>query len=241
MNIPCDQRGSVAASYLKGTKHQFYEDSFRMLPKDVPLVKNKYRGELFAVFDGIGSAPEGRHAAQVLADSLVNFYKFDEKYNNNWNGLTKLLFETNIAIYEWGFMPGTDKPVGGCAGTVLWILGETLFVFHVGDTMALLIRDGKMSQLTKIHQTDDGAIFEYFGIGKSLKIDVNQYEIEESDRILLISDGITKSFLPIEASEIVENHMDICMAVTDLVRQAQIKGSTDDITAMLIQIDEIWE
>jgi len=60
-----DRRKSAAVAHLRGTKHQFYEDSFRMLSRDVPLVENRNRGEIFAVFDGIGSAPEGRHAAQV--------------------------------------------------------------------------------------------------------------------------------------------------------------------------------
>jgi hypothetical protein len=63
-----DRRNSAAVAHLKGTKHRIYEDSFRILPCEVPLVESLNRGELFAVFDGIGSAPEGRNAAQFMAD-----------------------------------------------------------------------------------------------------------------------------------------------------------------------------
>lgn len=63
-----DRRKSAAVAHLKGTKHRIYEDSFRMLPRVVPLVESLNRGKIFAVFDGIGSAPEGRHAGQFMAD-----------------------------------------------------------------------------------------------------------------------------------------------------------------------------
>jgi hypothetical protein len=75
-----DRRQSSAVAFLKGTKHRFYEDSFRMLPREIPLVESRNRGEIFAVFDGIGSAPEGRHAAQLMADYLIEFYRNPDEY-----------------------------------------------------------------------------------------------------------------------------------------------------------------
>jgi len=238
---PCDQRGSAAVSYLKGTKHKYYEDSFRMLPKDIPLVKQKKRGELFAVFDGVGSAPEGRHAAQEMAEVLLRFYREPDAYPNSWEGIKTLLMEANLTIHQWGFMPGTDKPLGGCAGTVVWLIGETLYVFHAGDTSASLIRDGKGMELTKPHQMNDGAIYRYFGLGPNLQIDIEHFNIEESDRILLLSDGVTKVFHPVKATDLVEGYLDVSIAVKTLVQRSQTLGSTDDITAMLIQVEEIWE
>jgi len=240
-DIPCDQRESAAVSYLKGTKHKYYEDSFRMLPRDIPLVEQKKRGELFAVFDGIGSAPEGRHAAQEMAESLLRFYREPDAYSASWEGIKTLLMEANLTIHQWGFMPGTDKPLGGCAGTVVWLIGENLYVFHAGDTVALLIRDGKGMELTKPHQMSDGAIYRYFGLGPDLQIDVECFQIEESDRILLLTDGVTKIFHPVEAGNIIEKYIDLPLAVKTLVHRSQSLGSTDDITAMLIQIEEIWE
>ena len=240
-DIPCDQRGSVAVSWIKGNKHKYYEDSFRMLSRDIPLVEQRNRGELFAVFDGIGSAPEGRHAAQEMAESLLRFYKEPEVFPESWESIRTLLMEANLMIYQWGFMPGTDRPLGGCAGTVAWLLKETLYIFHIDDTVAVLIRDGVGTQLTKVHQLDDGAIFRYFGMGTDLRIDIEHFLVEESDRILLLSDGVTKIFHPVEAAYLVEEYIDVSIAVKTLTRRAQTMGSTDDITAMLIQVEEIWE
>lgn len=125
-----DRRQSSAVAFLKGTKHRFYEDSFRMLPREIPLVESRNRGEIFAVFDGIGSAPEGRHAAQLMADYLIEFYRSPGEYPASLEGIQSLLLKGNIEINEWGFKTGTDIPMGGCAGTVTWIIGETLYVFH---------------------------------------------------------------------------------------------------------------
>ena len=58
-------------------------------------------------------------------------------------------------------------------------------------------------------QMADGAIFRYYGLGPSLKIDVDHFTIEESDRILLLSDGVTKVFHPSEAAKFVEEYLDI--------------------------------
>ena len=101
----------------------------------------------------------------------------------------------------------------------------------------MLIRDGEASQLTRLHEID-GTIYRYFGLGQNLEIDIDQYSIEEFDRILILSDGVTKMFHPIEAADIVEEYDDICHGVTELARLSQVRGSTDDITVLLIEKEE---
>jgi len=231
----------VAVAWLKGSKHTYYEDSFRMLSRDVPLVAQRERGEIFAVFDGIGSAPLGRHAAQEMAEHLVKFYREEETASSGWRGIKQVLADANMAIHNWGYIPGTDKPKGGCAGTVVSLNNDELHVFHAGDTLGLLIRDGLPIQITQTHQLDNGAIFRYFGLGEALNMEIECFKIEESDRILILSDGVTKVFSAKDAVGLIEEHQNISMAVKTLVQRAQAMGSTDDITAMLVQVEEIWE
>jgi len=241
LEVSVEKKEFVAVAWLKGSKHTYYEDSFRMLSRDVPLVAKRERGEIFAVFDGIGSAPQGRHAAQEMAEYLVKFYREAETGHSGWRGLKRVLADANMTIHNWGNIPGTDKPKGGCAGTVVWLYSDGLHVFHAGDTLGLLIRDGLPIQITQTHQLDNGAIFRYFGLGETLNIDIECFKIEESDRILLLSDGVTKVFTAKEAVDLIEEYHDISMAVKTLVQRAQAMGSTDDITAMLVQVEEVWE
>jgi serine/threonine protein phosphatase PrpC len=236
-----DRRQSCAVAHLRGSKHKIYEDSFRLLPREIDLVESCNRGELFAVFDGIGSAQEGRHAAQYMADLLIEFYRYPNKHQASWEGIQSLLLKGNMNINKWGFKPGTDIPLGGCAGTIIWVIEETLYVFHAGDTSAVLIRDKNAIELTQPHQLPDGAIFRYFGLGSNLKLYVNSFKIDEFDRVLIMSDGVTKVFHPLDAAKIVTGHQDIALAVKTLAEISKALGSTDDITALLVQIEEIWK
>lgn len=72
-----EQKGNVAVASLKGTRHQFNEDRYRILSQDVPLVGSQNRGEIFAVFDGIGSTELGMRAPRNCA--------------TNWGGFTRIL------------------------------------------------------------------------------------------------------------------------------------------------------
>jgi len=199
-------------------------------------VARQERGETFSVFDGIGSAPKGMQAAQAMCDILIKFYQEPERYQASASGILKLLLEGNETIYNWGFISNTDRPLGGCAGTVVWLYEDSLSVFHAGDTAALLIRDGETSQITQPHNMDDGAIYRYFSLGPNLAIETNQIPLEEFDRILLLSDGVTKAFRPIEAGNLVEGYNDISQTARVLGQRSQTIGSTDDITVLLIEI-----
>jgi len=209
-----------------------------MFPRDIPLVRDSGRGEIFAVFDGIGSAEKGKEAAQAMADILLEFYQTPESYAPTAKGLYDLLLEGNRLIHEWGFENNSDVPLGGCAGTVAWIYDSKLHLFHAGDTAAVLLRDGRMTRLTREHQTENGAIFRYFGLGPNLVIETDDLLLEEFDRVLLVTDGVTKAFSLEEASDVVELYDDIGIGAKALVQRSRTKGSQDDITALLIEIEE---
>jgi PPM family protein phosphatase len=190
------------------------------------------------VFDGIGSAPKGRQAAQEMADIMLQFYLYPDGYEVSPNGISNLLMEGNKRIFDWGMIEGRDAPLGGCAGTIVWIHGDLLYSFHAGDTLALHIRNGKSSQINRTHQAADGAIFRYFGLGPVLEIDSACETLEDLDRILLVSDGITKVLHPKEAVSIIEEYDDVSLAAKTLAQRARTLGSTDDITVMLIEVEE---
>ena len=58
------------------------------------------RGEIFAVFDEIGSAPRGMSAAQEMADCLPSFYRDPGVWPASVEGLIELMITSNNTIYE---------------------------------------------------------------------------------------------------------------------------------------------
>lgn len=239
-----ERKGCAAVSWLKNAKstQKPYEDRYRLLSKDIPLVGKSRRGELFAVLDGMGSAPMGMAAAQAVADCLLNFYRKPEEISADSNGLNQLLLQTNQAINDWGCMEGTDLPLGGAAGTIAWIQEQRLILFHAGDTAGMLLRQNQAPRvLTSVHEFD-GGISRYFGKGRRLEIEVRSERLEDGDLILLVSDGVTKAFSTTEAANIVleiyRKTGDISLASQELVVRSRSKKSIDDITAMVIEMNE---
>jgi serine/threonine protein phosphatase PrpC len=84
----------------------------------------------------------------------------------------------------------------------------------------------------------NGAIYRYFGLGEKLEIDIDKFTMGEFDRILILSDGVTKVFHPIEAADKVEEYDDIYRGARELARLSQTRGSTDDITVLLVEKQE---
>lgn len=237
-----EQRGKSAVAWLKGTKHRLYEDRYRLLPREVPLVGKANRGELFAVCDGIGSAPMGMCAAQTICDRLIDFYHLPSQNQPGWMGIQNLLISGNREIFDWGFIEGTNRPLGGCAGTIAWLYEENgssqLTIFHAGDTMGLLLSGSDVRVLTTLHE-HQGAIYRYFGLGEPLEIEVKTMEVDPGDQILLISDGVTKAFHHMDAANIVRRTRGgLTCAVRELVRLSRLKGSADDITALAVEVAE---
>lgn len=233
--IVVETRASSAVAWSIGTTHKQYEDRYRMLSRDISLVEKAGRGEIFAVFDGIGSAPLGMRAAQHMADGLLKF--FDESsFSSAPDGLSELLYRLNVEIFNFGCVEGADLPLGGCAGTIIWTCGNRLTVFHAGDTVGLLLHGEETIKLTRLHDKD-GAIYRYFGLGHGLAIDSESYALEDFDRIVLMSDGITKVYGISQAAEIAMDEGDTLQAALSLASKAQSRGSPDDITVLVVD----WE
>lgn len=236
-----ERKGTAAVSWLKNDKQQKpYEDRYRLLTRDIPLVGKAGRGELFAVLDGIGGAPRGMQAAQAIADCLVDFYRKPGEIPAESIGLMRLLQRTNQEINGWGCTAGTDRPLGGAVGTIAWVREGTLTIFHAGDTTGMLLRPDKESKLlTSLHEYD-GGISRYFGLGRRLEIEVITEPVEEGDLVLLMSDGVTKVFSPMEAAglvhEVWDRTGDVAAAARELTVRSRNRRSADDITVMVIEV-----
>ncbi|AGX87731.1 PP2C family protein-serine/threonine phosphatase [Candidatus Symbiobacter mobilis] len=227
-----EERGNAAVAWRPGVRHAEYADRYRLLCAPVPLVVQADKGEVLAVCDGVGSAPRGTSAAQEVCDALPAFYRGAASAQ----AMHDLLLEASRRIHGWGWIEGTDRPLGACAATVLWVYAGQVHVFHAGDTSALLIRDGQVQALTHAHQSAEGHLVNYIGHAQ-VEIEVRAFPIEEGDRLVLMSDGITKVMYNQAIAEAVESAGTRKASLVTLMTQALAKGATDDVTVVLMDIE----
>jgi len=238
-SVTIEHRGSATVAWQQGPRHKFYEDRFRLLCRPIPLVEQADCGEMFAVLDGVGSAPKGMAAAQEVCDGLVKFFERTGSETPGQELLQALLILANRTILGWGMIDGTDRPQGACAGTVIWINRQLVaHVFHAGDTAALMIRGGVAKALTSVHHSADGHLANYFGL-PSLRLDIQTTQLEEGDRLLAFSDGIGKAFFANQqVADIVETQPTRQASLSALFAAARASGSSDDATAILFDIED---
>lgn len=235
-NFEIEQRGHCAVAWQKG-RHSFYEDRYRLLCRPIPLVEQAGRGEIYAVCDGVGSAPKGMAAAQEVCNILVRFYENAKMLPASSEAILDLLNQANDEILSWGTIQDAVRSLGACAGTVIWVdKNWVAHVFHAGDTSALLIRDGIVQQLTTVHHSAAGHLTSYFGLDY-LQLETKEIQLEEGDRLLLLSDGITKVLYNQQITDLVESQPTRPASLSALFKAANNKGTRDDATAVLFDTE----
>jgi protein phosphatase len=141
----------------------------------------------------------------------------------------------------------------GTTMTAAYTVGANAFVFHVGDSRAYLVREGKLRQLTKDHTVaqklvDQGALapealgassFRHMltncvGCSKAgLNVDVRHARLINGDKLLLCSDGLTDMVDEETIAEILATQGSPDEACRGLVDAALDRGGRDNVTVVL--------
>lgn len=239
-----------------GRQRQHNEDTFLVQPD----------AQLFLVADGMGGHAAGEIASKIAAETISEFivttkeddgtwpHAYDERYRRSTNRLMTALRLANTRVLE---AMRKDARLRGMGTTVVASLidGNLASIAHVGDSRAYLIRDGQMSRITNDHswvfeQVQAGMLTEAEAekhplrnvitraLGGALTVnpEASEYQVRESDTILLCSDGLTGMVPEDEILRIVtenENVQEACRALIDF---ANARGGYDNVTTILIKV-----
>lgn len=130
-----------------------------------------------------------------------------------------------------------------------------LFVGNAGDSRALLIRSGNATQLTNDHtiaagMQREGLISEdeaehhpwrstlYMHLGGSLYDgpEVFSCDVRDSDRIVLMTDGISRALSNSQIADVVATSLDPVSAAIRVVDEALEHGAGDDVTCVVVEV-----
>jgi serine/threonine protein phosphatase PrpC len=239
-----------------GRQRQHNEDTFLVQPD----------AQLFLVADGMGGHAAGEIASKIAAETISEFiittkedegtwpHAYDERYRRSTNRLMTALRLANTRVLE---AMRKDARLRGMGTTVVASLidGDLASIAHVGDSRAYLIREGQMSRITNDHswvfeQVQAGMLTEAEAekhplrnvitraLGGALTVnpEASEYQVRESDTILLCSDGLTGMVPEDEILRIVTEHENVQEACRALIDFANARGGYDNVTAILIKV-----
>ena len=106
---------------IKGKKDGPNQDHYRLFHDEVPLVQTANRGQVFGIFDGMGSTPRASDAAWLVGKSLINFFKVP--LPSSQSQITELLYQANQEISDWDLLilpevaakGDVQEPLHGCS------------------------------------------------------------------------------------------------------------------------------
>ena len=239
---------SCAARTDVGIVRSGNEDNYLMLAD---------RG-VFIVADGMG----GHAAGEVASEMAVRLISRDlgtvrglpdEEVAER---MRQAIRGANAAIYE-RTLTEHDKRGMGTTATALVLLPNRFLLGHVGDSRAYRLREGRFEQLTKDHsyvqeQVDAGlltpeqarvhpysnVITRCVGANQDVIPDTYGGDLRAGDIVLLASDGLTGMLEDEHIHKILEAPGGPQDWVDAMINDANRRGGLDNITAIIVKIDE---
>ncbi|APR77036.1 Protein serine/threonine phosphatase PrpC, regulation of stationary phase [Minicystis rosea] len=146
----------------------------------------------------------------------------------------------------------------GSTCVAIHIAGGMAHIAHVGDSRCYRIRDGQIVQLTRDHSLINDAldmkpdltkeelsrlpkniITRALGMKDVVKVDVKSEPFLPGDTYLLCSDGLTGMVPPEQILEVISLAQEPQEACELLIAEANDAGGTDNISALLVHIEEV--
>ncbi len=235
------------------------DSMFTMLSATVSVEEQPDFG-LFIVADGMGGHHDGERASAIAVRTIAkhvvdNFYRSlvgaatpDADRPIISEVLSEALQKANEAV-------SAEIPEGGTTVTAAALLGDLVYLAHVGDSRAYMITADGIEQITRDHSlvqrlieldqlTPEEAaahpqrnvLYRAIGQSENLEVDVLTHRLPAGGRLLLCSDGLWNQVSEQNLLQIVQSSKSPQEACDHLITLANDRGGPDNITAVLVQV-----
>ena len=244
----------VRAATDVGLKRSNNEDNYGCwLPDDE--AERQRRGLLLTVADGMGGVKGGEVASRITVEALMHAYR-DSAGGDIAEDLQGALVAANQLVHRESVQHPELSGMGTtCTAAV--VRGREVYLAHVGDSRAYLVRSGRIRQLTHDHslvgqlvrdrqitaeqaRTDPrrNVVTRSVGIGEEVEVDAGRVaeSLRNGDVIILCTDGLHGLVSDDEMGAAVNGH-DLDGACDALVTLAKQRGGHDNITVILARAE----
>jgi protein phosphatase len=218
-------------------------------------IKESAINSLLVVADGIGGHERGDLASRICTQHI--FRAWEQKGVCNEPSEEKITFfltneikNINDYIYKLNKTIGTQTPMGTTIIAAI-LMDDKVITAHAGDSRLYRLRNAKLECLTQDHSfvgellkrkiiTNEESkshpfahiISKAIGTLLNFEPELNIFDIQEYDRLLLCSDGVTTHLEDPQIETILEDASDPYDAVKNLIYAALRGGGEDNITSI---------
>jgi len=234
---------------ITGPVREDNQDSILIPNASVPT----FPGSLYAVADGMGGHANGGVASSLAVHNLLKIVRSSEISLPPTKALQRALEVVNFEIYKAAQQLGGGKM--GTTLTAAYVFGNLLYLVHVGDSRAYLVRDGRAACLTSDHtvvgdlvrsrlipsenirsHSQRSVLTRAVGLGLFVQPDISQTKLQAGDCIILCSDGIWSVIQDQEFAEQAERGGDVHALAQNLVDLALERETDDNCSVIVVHI-----
>ena len=254
-------RAIAAGQSDVGLQREHNEDSFVVLKEyDLFVVADGMGGHRAGdVASKIATETISEFFRTTANEDVTWPFHFDTNLSEEENRLLTGIRVANRQIFE---RSTRSREYHGMGTTVVGAMFSSkkrrMFIGHVGDSRCYRVLDGKIALLTRDHSlindyllampdlTDEqkselpkNVITRALGMQDHVVVDLQHDDPTEGDIYVLCSDGLSGMVNDEDIKQIVAGTGDVREACRRLIQRANERGGEDNITAVLIKIQEV--
>ncbi len=216
---------------------------------------------LFIVADGMGGH-EGGERASALAMKSVSEGLLKDVFTPilEGNGMDDVPPVTEVLVSA---LENANKEIhgnipegGGTTCTTAVIMGQRVFLGHVGDSRAYLLAKGTFEQITRDHSLAQrlyevgqltkeeipgyergNELYRALGINESVEVDIITRSLPLNCKLLLCSDGLWNKVSDEVIHKYLEDTIEPQVLTDKLVALANTNGGDDNITVVVVALN----
>ncbi|MBI4703611.1 MAG: serine/threonine-protein phosphatase [Deltaproteobacteria bacterium] len=245
-------RAIAAGATDVGRERDHNEDRFVLLPEF----------GVFAVADGMGGHQCGEVASRMATTTIAGYFRAHPTGDRDGQAVAELLraalIEANEKIHRRASQSRGHRGMGTTVVAAALHRGEEkLCVAHAGDSRCSRLRDDQLVPLTRDHSLLQEAlrsrpdiseselsylptnvITRALGVEPTIEIDVAVHDIRLGDLFLLCSDGLHGMVPDERIAQILRETKVLTEICSRLIAAANTAGGGDNITAVLVRIEQ---
>lgn len=202
------------------------------------------KGIVACVADGVSCSENAQQASQMAVSQFIDDYYATPDTWQVRTAASKILSSLNTWLFHHGQNTLARHNGFVTTFTSVVIKSNTAHIFHVGDSRLYRYRPNadRLLCLTRDHvqkNSERSLLTRALGIDSSVDIDYKQEEVELGDVYVLTSDGVHEFISPAEIRQAIESDDNLENVSKTIVEHAKRCGSDDNLTCLLVRVDEL--